>query len=66
VKVGAINSSDYSGIRFLFLPSCKKQAIILFEYAGLQSVINEAVYFLLLKKINSAIIMFNPSEKAKL
>ncbi|OGP66472.1 MAG: hypothetical protein A2W27_04435 [Deltaproteobacteria bacterium RBG_16_44_11] len=40
------------------LSSCYPQIVKLYQNAGLQSVINEGVYFSLLKKINSVIITF--------
>jgi hypothetical protein len=45
--------------------SCYQQIGNLDKYAGLQPVIKEIVYFPLLKKMNSAIIYPNLSEKAK-
>jgi hypothetical protein len=45
------------------IASCTKQIGNFAEYARLQSVINDAVYFSLLKKMNSAIIISKSSEK---
>jgi len=55
-------------ISLLFLTStsfCKEQIVNIDNHTGLQSIINETVYFLLLKKMNSASMIIKQSEKAK-
>ncbi len=45
--------------------SCNKQALKSSKYAGLQSIINETMYFPLLKTMNSAIMIIKLLKKAK-